>query len=776
MSDPAIPGLMRTRINLGTPKRPRQEFFYLINLAEITQAVVEGTPSLGPNDGSDAKDFWTDFELAKLIINLSPSAVAKLSEDDKLRLARNTLDIISGNELNDQAWTYARSNGGWHSVLVDPEGSVEIGPTILYVRESEVRHRTLRKRYRDLCAQRTYRAFYADAHYFGRLATFEDDYLEPVRSWQAELDESMSIVRHASSRVSNAHLAVVAMFDCASSGENRRKLWNSSAPREPRPDVFETLVPRRPSTTERKNAASVRDSYLPSLFKSLSELLVWMSSGQSKGGKSFAEATLRNSSAQRLLDALRSDKDILKLLESHMYVDRVLWRRLENLLLESFHFLLLAPNTRDALLAGELAHLARHVSTPVPALDVLVETTRRSRDIKAAMERFVPGIEFSGESTRLSEAFLELKSNLDPALDHRSTITKLWSLATPTLMDHIEQAARKRGDINPSAFAASWGWRSTFGIVELDEETQKELWEAAVTFTADPTKKGAKGMFAAKGLRVESRFWNSKAAWSAYEATIAIIAATDAMKEHADEPTPDTALKAWIAAIGAAKGLPELAKTLTETETFIRMASGRGKSLFSSFAEVTDTMPFKLLDGVVAVLQMEVSRRAMHEALESKTASEGDKDIARENYGLSVVGAAVTGVGMVVGSPLVIAGSMLFIGSQVLLNRSVWDACLSGVEGLPGPGRVVKLAWTEMVEGAEGKRALVNLVKGTPWEVAIATSVEQLRSVTSDTSQVGRGAFWPLCSGDIVMAPLLAGTLRRQYGFNLELAKELAAY
>lgn len=779
-----IPGLMLAPVNIGTAKRPRTEFFFLIKLDELTTAVVEGRPALGPSDTSGTQEFWTDEEIAQLILNLSPSAAAEMDEDEMRRLASNTLDILGSQRdeqdtLNQQAWKFARSSEppGWHSFLVNPEGGQELGPTILYVSANQVRHRALKKRYRSLVAQRKYKAFYEDVHYFARLAEFERKKLGPLRRRQDELDESLAVVRHVTARVSNAHMGVLAMFHCAESKGERRKLWNSKPPIEEGDHVFgDQLVPRVPSAVERDGATRVRDTYLPRMFKNLSELTAWMASGMSKDGKNFADATLRNHRAQDLLDALRENEDILTLLENHLHVDRILWRRVEGLLLECFHHLLLAPNTREDLLGGELAQLALHVARPVPPLELLSEKTKRAREIKAAMERFVLDVALDGETTRLSQAFLQLKSHADPLLDHRSTLTKLWSLATPTLMDHIQRAAEKAGDPNPSAVAASWGWRSAFGVIELDEETQKDVWERAVLFTENPSKSNAKNIFAAEGLRVENRFWNSDAAWSAYETTIAIIAATDAVMAHADNPSTDTAIEAWTAALGAVKAVPDLAATLKETQAFVRMTTGPGKSLLSKIANFGDSVPLKFVDGILALLKFEATARATKAVLKSKTASGNDKDIAREKQTLAYVGMLVSAAGTLLGSPLVLAGTVLYLGGAVLLNRKVWNACLSEIEGLPGPGRGVKLVWMEIVEGAGGGQSLATLVKGTPWEASIMDDVENLKGHTSDVSEVGWGNFWPISSGNFIDSPLVAGMLRRQYGVPLEFAKELAAY
>ena len=779
-----IPGLLRIPIDVGTKERPRKEFFYLINLFELTNAVVQGTPSLGPSDTSGNADFWTDEQIAQLVMNLSPSALAEMSDDEKERLTANTLDIIAGSpKPNRLAWKYARQAGsserpgGWHSTLVNPEGAQELGPTFLWIPESKVRNGRLKMRYRDLVSHRTYKAMYEDAHYLTRIRDFVTDNLDPLKTRQAELDAHLGVVRHVSSRVSNAHLAVVAMHHCADSQDERRKHWTHRQPIEAGDDLFgKQLVPRLPTATERENAAKVRDSYLPNLFKNLGDLLAWMSSGASHKGARFADATIRNQLAQKLLDNLRTNEDILTVLENHLYVDTILWRRVESVLLQCFHSLLLAPNTREQLLRGELSALARHVTAHEPAIDLLSEKTKRAREIKEAMARFVPEIELRGETNRLSQAFLELKSHADPLFDHRSTITQLWALTLPSVMDHVERLAREAGDPNPSAVAAGWSWRSAFGVIELDADTQKEVFERAVKFTENPTIAEAHSIFASQGLQVENRFWNSKASWSAYETAVAIIAATDAVMAHAEDPSVDTAIEAWTSAYEAVKAIPDLAGALKETHMFIRMASGPAKSLISKVADLADAVPVKYLDGVVALLKFEATARATRAVVESKTASGNDKDIAREEALIGYVSMLLSVAGIVAGSPFVLAGSVLTLGSAILLNRDVWNACLSSIEGLPGPGRAVKLVWKEALDGVGGGQSLSALVDGTPWKARIEIDLELLRDVTSDASQVGTGAFWPLSSGDFAMSPRMAGMLHRQYGLNLEFAKELVAY
>ena len=196
----------------------------------------------------------------------------------------------------------------------------------------------------------------------------------------------------------------------------------------------------------------------------------------------------------------------------------------------------------------------------------------------------------------------------------------------------------------------------------------------------------------------------------------------------------------------------------------------------SKIASFGDSVPLKFVDGILALLKFEATARATKAVLKSKTASGNEKDIAREKQTLAYVGMLVSAAGTMLGSPLVLAGSVLYLGGAVLLNREVWNACLSGIEGLPGPGRGVKLVWTEIVDGVGGGQSLATLVKGTPWEASIMIDVDHLKGHTSDVSEVGWGNFWPISSGNFIDAPLVAGMLRRQYGVPLEFAKELAAY
>ncbi len=62
--------------------------------------------------------------------------------------------------------------------------------------------------------------------------------------------------------------------------------------------------------------------------------------------------------------------------------------------------------------------------------------------------------------------------------------------------------------------------------------------------------------------------------------------------------------------------------------------------------------------------------------------------------------------GIVAGSPFVLAGSVLTLGSTILLNRDVWNAGLKQIEGLPVPGRTVKLVWKEALDGVGGGQSL----------------------------------------------------------------------
>ncbi|MBV1860357.1 MAG: hypothetical protein KUG77_18235 [Nannocystaceae bacterium] len=311
------------------------------------------------------------------------------------------------------------------------------------------------------------------------------------------------------------------------------------------------------------------------------------------------------------------------------------------------------------------------------------------------------------------------------------------------------------------------------GLTELDKGTQKDVWERAERFTETPTNKNAAAIFAAKGLKAEEVFWDAKSGWGAYKTAIAILAATDAVMEYADDPSVDKSINTWIAALEAVKTVSDLDAALAESQTFVRAATTHASSLHSKMGAGVGFLPIKFIDGILALLQYEAVARATGAVLKSKTSSENEKDHAREKQGLAYIGMFVSMAGVIVGSPMTYAGMLLYLGGEALLDRDLWADCLGSIEGLPGPGRAVKLVWMEMVNGAEGKASLVKLVEGTPWENSIEDHATTLKSVTSDASEVGTGSFWPIDAPNSFARLIIAPMLRRQYGVTLDFAREL---
>jgi|GEM_PF-2833553 len=796
MSDPLIPGLMRVPINLGTADNPRNVFFYLINLDQLTEAVVAGTPSLEPDTSVGTRVFWSDFEITKLVHNLTPTAAADLPDDEQDRLTQNTLNFIHDEQdLNAFAIEFSRTEvdgeRGWANRVIDPETGEDLGHTVLHIRESKVRNKYLQKRYLDLCAHRTYRALHTDAFFFSKLRAFEKKHLKPAEARQDELEETIAPIRQACIAVSHAHLAVTAMIDVASSPDRRRKLWNADKPKEP-PEAFDPLIPRSPNKIERQNAAAVRDAQLPALFEHLSKTLAWMNQGfPDPEGDPFVDAELRNNRAQDLLDALRSNEHIISILENYQFVDSYLWNRMEGILLRAFRILITAPNTRQQLVKGELREIARHVSRVPPQLDAVTVHTERVQAVLDAMARFVPPTELAGEDpTRLSEAILGIKSEFDPVLDHRSTLAKLWAMSVPTMLEDIENAARKRGDLDPSAVAASWGWRASFNIADLKDVSQKELIEKVDELAAKPSKKKAKALFLQDKFVVESRAGFTKVGWASFETAVAILAATDAFIENSRSPSPRHSLEAWTAALEAVKGLPDLAAAISTTKPLAQASAGIGKSIFATIGALSDSPPAKILDGFVGVLKYAAVVDATNTTLRSRKKTAEDKDAAREKLAVAGVSLALTAVGLTFGAPVVIAGSVLAAGASVLLSRKLWGGTLAGYENLPGPGRAVRAAFDSLVvdsarnEGkgvdprdeSPGKLTLLFQLRGSPWEQEITNTLHSLESVTSPSTKVGLGCFWPVSSGNVIMTNFVGGIISRQYGLDLGFAKEVAKF
>lgn len=765
MSDPFIPGIRRISVRAKSRRSGvTHQFYFVLNLEQLTEEVAFGLPGHDKDSGTP-REFWSDMELSQCVLGEHDATfVAKLAAEN---LALEFSETILNSDLNDKAVTFARGEGGFNSRMFDADGN-DLGSTTLFIPEWKVRGKALGRSFRELAAERTYEvAFGSDDVISSRLVELMTYYLKPLQKLNRQVRAQSQVVSRAIGKVQNAHLAMTAMQDFARTPAERRKLWATNPPKVKDLALVDdaSIIPNAPTNQQRSDAASLRDNTLPNLISPLTDLLAWLNDGSS--GESKAPlARERNKAAKTLLDTLRTEDVVTTLLAHSEFVAPGIWFVFELFLVECFSQMATAPDVLAELLGAEFMTIASLATARDLVLDVPEESTRRERELVAAINTFVPDTELVAKKTTLTEALENLgkadgaKSTLGLVQRHGDAVSRLVFAAVPSVsrkLAELANAMNRDGDLA----ARSWLFRTAVGVADVNDGMAQRLFNDVSKLAKTSDKANAKVIFDLKhgALRDSRLALGSDIAWSSVKG----ILATQALWEVfvANRNKGDLAvrqLKAISTVITAAETGLELTQALAKAPSYF-LASERGKGLVSGISTVTDHALFKGVGhfgsfiGFVGTILVESQKRPT---------SVTETEQSRENVLLSGVQLALAIGAAVIPGGLPVASLVLFVGQTFLLNRDVWAAVIPGIEALPGPGQFVRAVWKDL----HTDKALKRVSEGSPVTKRLRDRLILLDQRTPEALSAGRGAFWRISPGDFILAPRAAGVLQQQYGFD----------
>lgn len=780
MSVDIVPGIRRVKLRDHEKLEGTDDgFYYAFNLQELPEEFALGLDDFDPAKPT-LRDYWSDEMLARVLFDPPQSdfILTELEAETADVMKLYTFDIIDGCPLNDLMVGRARFEQGFRSTVVDEYG-VEMGPTIIYVSESRLRSTTrdgctdLSLRYQALVRTRRYVVEVASNDVVKQLEKFYIEHVVHVRRWNERILEKTKPIRQALSRVHNAHLAVTAMIDFAEPPSVRRELWGTTEPREDEPWVFSRdLLPHRPTKQQISNARSLRDNSLELLAKNLSQTLIWMNSGAEHQGKVYELAHARNTAARRLLDELRSDPLILTMLEEHERVPYGQWLMLEMVLVEAFMQIGTAPDVLSDLLGSEALAMMRVAARRDIDIEPQSGGTLRERELSQRISTFVPETELKEKETELSKRLIELFGKTDSIKSHTDTFVRLWA---STLTPMLHEVGRKAQDIGQIASVTKRCvlFRSVLGASKKEEYEQKTLWESLnrIAKTRDKRKAALEVFDRETGsLQNIRRQFDSERAWRAFKGAVALFAVYETLADGEKKPAM-YAIDGVKAILDASSAGLEFAETLVLSPTFMKAASHRGEGLFEALDRVSEKSLFKGIGIATAWVDLVGSVLAASAVDKSKTKTTTEKEMAAEKIMLSGLQLAMTMLTTATGVAMPVAMAILFVGQTLLSSRDKWMASvLPGVEALPGPGRYVRGVWKSIVEDKEFAKQL----KSCPWGGQINQMLDRLGDATFENAATGRGNFWPLGAGKLVLTSLVKGILIRQYGLGQEAAAQLA--
>lgn len=322
MSDPQIPGLRRKPVQVHIRKDfVRQEWFLVVNLAELTEEVIRGDPV----GGGRTKAAWTYGEVGALFYGAVCWNV--LSADQRSALLRKLLDYLAQFDQNKAPLEHAQTDEGFVSRYELPtKGS---RPTLLWLPEAvSFAGLALKTRYFDLAAARTYEIFYPDTDFHVALSSFRNAWVKPVVEANEKLNEQLAPLREGVERLEFLHQVVTAMLDFAAPPAERKRLWNVTKPYVDSPHAYVKDFACYPNPTEVSNAKALRDVTIPGLIRTVSAALEWRLAGIARPGHpgtaDLILADERNKRAMELLEALRTNDIIILLLQEHENVGPLL--------------------------------------------------------------------------------------------------------------------------------------------------------------------------------------------------------------------------------------------------------------------------------------------------------------------------------------------------------------------------------------------------------------------------------------------------------------------
>lgn len=781
MSDPRIPGLRRKPVQVHVRKDfVRQEWFLVVNLAELTEEVVRGELVGG---GGTTKATWSYNEVGALFYGAVRWNV--LDVDQQSTLLRKLIDYLEQFDQNKAPLEHAQTDEGFGSHYDLPGKGTR--PTLLWLPEAaSFAGLALKARYFELAAARTYEIFYPETNFHVALSSFRSAWIKPVVEANEKLNEQLAPLREGVERLEFLHQVVSAMLDFAAPPAERKRLWNITKPYVDSPHAYVKDFACDPNPTEISNAKSLRDVTLPGLIRTVSAALEWRLAGiASPGHPGTADLILadeRNKRAMELLEALRTNKIILLLLKEHENVDPVLWGQLEEVLVEAFAQMCTSPVALEELAASEFPAIAR------AAVKGDFDTTQckpkgqRAKAILTEIETFVPDTEFSAQLNDFSENLAKIGDTGDAFTETGALFQRLWVMATPRLLPIFKSAVRSRAYVLRAVVQyvnrhipeeAEANARSLQKLLDFAHREDPKQLNRFLTDLIDRTKKarlvGAAGLAGVKLLASGSALGLALGDLGSGDVTEKKTSAGLAVATKLVATTKNAGdfLGATLEAAPYLQGRMRAAHGVYEALTTVAGKAGKaGKATSLSMIDpVSSTLEFA--GAALAYGEANVAYRNAKKRKKGDTAKEdGAVDEAREQAVIALMGVGLTIASMAMMTPLPVAGVVLAIGA-LSLNRQVWER-LTDISGLPGPGLIARDTFEHLTS-----EKFNDAIQYVPGRSEIKTRIESLRGYVTEPFHAGSGAFWRIGRGTSLGATE-RHILHTQYGFPYSLGAKLA--
>ena len=784
MSNPMVPGLRRKPVQVYVREDfVRMEWFIVVNLDELTDTVVRGEPA----EGGLTKDEWTDDELGMLVYG--PALWNPMTEAQKATNVDKLLDYLEQFEQNEAPIARARfekkeeddRKGGFKSRYENAGG--KICPTLLWFPEGVSRAAPmLSARYGVLAAARTYEYLFPETDFSVALSSFRSAYIDPVRKANEALAAELAPLREGVERLEFLHQVVSAMLDFAASPGARKKLWTVNKPYIDSPLAYKEGFACNPNPTEISNATALRDVTLPRLTEAVASALEWRTNGVArKGHPGAADLVLareRNDLAMELLEALRTNKIILLLLEEHENVVPTIWNLLEDILVDAFSQLATAPPALEELLASEFTAIARVGVQGDFDTSECKPKGEDAEEILREFDTFVPETELVERATELSKRLTNLRKGVDAFRASGAAFERLWTVATPRMLPVFRTVARSQAYVVRAMVERVL--RTMPGTADAKQSVvflQKYL---DFAYSKNP---GELNEFLKSVLdRTKRARLVGAAGWAGFKCLLAAaslgLALGKAVKGDVSERKASEAVAVVTALISTGKGAADFVGASIKAAPYIQ---GRWRTAHESYVRLTTIggkqagSTISMIDPVSAVLYFTGAALAYGEANAAyRKAKRRRSDVAKEEEAmdqkreqaiLAAVGVGLSLASVAAMTSFPVAGAVLALGALVL-DRGIWED-MSSISGLPGPGLIAR----ETYEHLNSER-FQDAIQYVPNKGEVLTRMESLRGFVSEPFQEGQGAFWRI--GSQYLGTTVTDILRTQYGISPEIATVLA--
>jgi len=639
----------------------------------------------------------------------------------------------------------------------------------------------LTARYRKMAAERTYKMMFPDTDFDVALDGFRGAYIKPVVQKNAELTKQLTPLRLGVERLEFLHQVLCAMLDFVASPAERHAKWNVTEPFVTSPNAYATKFVMPPTPMERDNAEKLRDGIVPRLLQEATAALEWRMSGIAPAGHPDAAdlviARKRNELAMELLQALRTNKIILLLLDEHEHIPAATLSHLEDVIVEAFAQIATAPAALEQLTESELTAIVRISAKGDVDLSRCKPKGPDGKRFVDSLASFIPDNELIETPTELSEKFAKFAGRVDGLTASASLMTRLWVWGAPRVLTKLGSKA-KRNALS-ALLLIRWSMVDATG---LDQEAAYKVMDHFVDFAEMKDPK-----FLSRGLeKTIERTRHARAAgatvWSGIKLLFAAgslaIAYSETKGDDAEAKKASKSLALALSAIKTAQGTADFLGNTLESSPFIQGRLRNGHELYSGMTTVAGKVAgetLSILDPAIGALEFTAAALAYGEANHAYKAAkkkghgagkeEGKVDVAREQAVLAAMGVGVALASLALLTPLPLAGAALMLGG-LMLDRGNWDA-IGDLASLPGPGRVAKDTFNHLRSAA-----FKDAIQYAPNRGTIELRLELFEPFLEEHIVAGTGAFWSIGAGQL-LSSTARDIMRTQYGFSDEVANVL---